>query len=366
MIKIEYKDIVAFHPGYYLRDILDEMEMSQDEFAKRLGVSGKTVSQLLNGKIPLSNDIAMRLSAMLGISAETFLNLQKKYDEKVLKIESHKNMDEQTEMLDYIDYYNFFVKNGFLEKTTDRIKKVMNLCSFLHVSDLRILRRKDLFASYRITVSNETEKNIVNANIWLQTALNIGTKIHTDIYNEKKLKDSVPRIRQLTMLPPEEFLPELTEIFRQCGVAFVLLPSLKNAGVNGVVKWYDNRAVLAVSDRFSYADSFWFTLFHEIKHVLQRKKTKVIVSDCFVGDENEEFLEREADSFANETLINPTAFGNFISEYALRLSRFNIIEFAQSQDIHPGIVVGRLQHCRIIPYSKYSDLRVKFKITVNS
>ena len=73
MLKEEYKNIIAFHPGYYLTDVIEELEMTQDEFAKRLGTTGKTVSLLLNGQTPLTNDLAMKISAMLGISVETLL-----------------------------------------------------------------------------------------------------------------------------------------------------------------------------------------------------------------------------------------------------------------------------------------------------
>lgn len=90
MIKEEYKDIIAFHPGYYLSDILEDLEMTQCEFAKRLGTSGKTISLLLNGQTPLTNDLAGKISAMLGITVETLLNLQKSYDEKIIEIEDAK------------------------------------------------------------------------------------------------------------------------------------------------------------------------------------------------------------------------------------------------------------------------------------
>ena len=50
MNKTEYRDLIAFHPGYYIKDIIEDMEITQDDFAKRLGVSGKTISRLVNGK----------------------------------------------------------------------------------------------------------------------------------------------------------------------------------------------------------------------------------------------------------------------------------------------------------------------------
>ena len=68
MLKEEYKNIIAFHPGYYLTDIIEDLEMTQEEFAKRLGTSGKTISLLLNGQANLTNDLAMKISTMLGIS----------------------------------------------------------------------------------------------------------------------------------------------------------------------------------------------------------------------------------------------------------------------------------------------------------
>ena len=74
---IEYKDIIAFHPGYYVEDIIEELGISQAEFALRMGTTPKTLSQLVNGRINISNDLAKKLSMMLGSSVDGWLNLQK-------------------------------------------------------------------------------------------------------------------------------------------------------------------------------------------------------------------------------------------------------------------------------------------------
>ena len=67
---IEYKDIIAFHPGYYVEDIIEELGISQAEFALRMGTTPKTLSQLVNGWINISNDLAKKLYMMLGSSAD--------------------------------------------------------------------------------------------------------------------------------------------------------------------------------------------------------------------------------------------------------------------------------------------------------
>ena len=83
----EYKDIVAFHPGYYIADIIDDMEISQNEFATRMGTTVETLSKLINGQANISNDLAKKLSVMLGTSVEVWQNLQNTYDQKLLEIQ---------------------------------------------------------------------------------------------------------------------------------------------------------------------------------------------------------------------------------------------------------------------------------------
>lgn len=72
----ECEYIAAFHPGYYIADIIADMEISPAEFATRMGTTVKTLSQLINGQVDISNDLAKKLSAAMGTSVEVWLNLQ--------------------------------------------------------------------------------------------------------------------------------------------------------------------------------------------------------------------------------------------------------------------------------------------------
>ena len=83
---IEYKNIVAFHPGYYIADIIEDMGVSQAEFATRMGITAKTLRKLINGQVNISNDLAKKLSVMMGTSPEVWLNLQNTYDQKLMEI----------------------------------------------------------------------------------------------------------------------------------------------------------------------------------------------------------------------------------------------------------------------------------------
>lgn len=357
----EYKDIVAFHPGYYIAEIIEDMEISQAEFATRMGTTAKTLSQLINGQANISNDLAKKLSAMLGTSVEVWQNLQNTYDQKVIEIQRTRDIDAQAEIAKEIDY-KYFVDVVGLPIARCINDKVANLCKFFKVADLRIMLQPDFLVNFRSGPSYNSAKNIINSRAWIQTAINISKGIETEPYNAEKLKGYLPELRGMTVKKPEDFLPRMLEIFAECGIAFVLLPHLKNSGVNGAVKWLtEDRVVLAMNNRGLDADKFWFSLFHEIKHVLQQK-----IKTVFINSSVEEMmdinnnLETEADKFAMNYLIPPADYKRLApSRYT---SDDEIVEFAKTIGIHPGIVAGRLQHEGIIAQNRCSKLKEKYVI----
>lgn len=360
---MNYRDIMAFHPGYYVAEIIEDMGVTQAEFAVRMGTTSKTLSQLVNGQANISNDLAQKLSTMLGTSIEFWLNLQTAFDEKVIEINKAKATDEQAEIVAAIDY-SYFVKLVNLPVARTVREKIDNLCSFFRIADLRILRQNDFLVNFRTGITTIEDKNLINARVWLQTALNVAAAIETAPFNEETLKAYIPEIRGMTLQNPEVFLPRLREIFSDCGVAFVLLPYLKNSGINGAVKWINqDRVVLAMNDRRLNADTFWFSLFHEIKHVLQQKTKTVFVSSSKQEMKAmDEKLEEEADIFAQNTLIPIRDYRQFApSKYT---SDAEIIAFAKKIGIHPGVVAGRLQHDHIIAQNRCSSLKEQYKIVM--
>ncbi|MBC8531822.1 HigA family addiction module antitoxin [Gehongia tenuis] len=358
--KVEYRDIIAFHPGYYINDLIEELGITQNELAKRLETSGKTVSKLINGQIDLSDQLAYGLSVMTGSSVDVWLNLQKAYKEKLLIIEGRKKMDEQQEVLDMMDY-SYFERLGLVPKAKDKVQKILNLCSYFKISNLEVLSQPDLFASFKTGISNVQKKNIVNANAWVQTAINIGMGKEVAAFNSKRLEEQIETIRSMTLKEPNEFAPELNRILAECGVALIFLPTLKNSGINGAVKWVNDKVILALNDRRKYADLFWFALFHEIGHVMQKRK-KLFISTNYEYIETDKKLEEEADNFARDTLIPARQYAEFVGMDRF-YTREEITDFAKKISIHPGIVVGRLQHDRKVDFRKFNDMRIQYRIT---
>ena len=370
MNKIEYNELIAFHPGYYIKDYIDEQGITQEELSKRLMTTPKYVSDLVNGRINLTDEMALKLSIVFGTSTTLWLNLNKSYIEKKLEIEKKIQLDEECKFIKQIDY-KFWVDLGVVKASRSTVEKVMELQRYFRVSSLKVLSQKDFLVQYRTSVSDTLEINVINANAWVQTAINIGYDMDVEPYSRKKLLESISKIRSMTVQDPKEFYPALKKILADCGVALVLLPNLKNSGVNGAVKWLGkDKVLLALNDRQKYADVFWFALFHELGHVLQQRIKVLLVSeknrDELEVNELIKKLETEADEFSKNTLIPRDEYDEFINRYKGGFKADVIIEFALKMNILPGIVVGRLQQDKYLEYNtKLNSLKIKYVILKN-
>jgi len=366
---IEYKELAAFHPGYYVKDLIDDQGITQEELAKRLQTTPKTVSDLVNGRINLTDEMVLKLSIVFETSTSMWLNLNQKFVEKKLEIEEKKHLDRECELVKLIDY-KFWVSLGAVNETRSAVEKVKELQRYFKVSSLNVLQERDFLVQYRTSVSEIKDVNVINANAWVQTAINIGAAKDTAVFDKKKLKAVLPEIRNMTVQKPADFMPRLKELLADCGVALVILPNLKNCGVNGAVKWLGkDKAVLALNDRRKFADIFWFALFHELGHVFQQRLTMLIVSEANKDGLKEngrlQKLEEEADVFSCNALIPEREYEKFLEETGKHFTSDVVVSFAERINILPGIVIGRLQHDRYLDQrSAMNSLKSRYTVAI--
>lgn len=367
MNKIEYQELIAFHPGYYVKVYIDEQGITQEELAKRLQTTPKYISDLVNGRINLTDEMVLKLSIVFGTSTKLWLNLNQKYIEKKLEIEKRIRIDQECELAKKLDY-KFWVDLGLVKATRVTAEKVQELQRYFKVSSLSVLSQRDFLVQYRTSVSEVTDVNVINANAWVQTAINLGTQKEVESFDKKKLLEAIPEIRSMTVQNPNDFYPRLRDLLASCGVALVLLPNLKNCGVNGAVKWLGkDKVVLALNDRRKYADTFWFALFHELGHVLQQRIKVLLVSEIKkAGLETDDLIQRletEADTFSQNTLIPKVEYDEFIMMCSGGFTAEAIRRFAARINVLPGIVVGRLQHDGYLTnQTTLNSLKIKYMI----
>ena len=117
---MKYNGKVAFHPGYYIKELVEESGLTQEDYAKRLDTTPKNLSVLLRGEQSLSNDIAMKLSRLTGTTIGYWLNLQKAYDTLVAEFASDQELKEERKVFDYLDYKYFRTNFGLKDCPRDK------------------------------------------------------------------------------------------------------------------------------------------------------------------------------------------------------------------------------------------------------
>lgn len=356
--EVEYKDLIAFHPGSYVEEIVEDLNITQAEFAKRLEVSPKTVSKIISGEDSVSASTANKLAKLTGISLQTWLNLQANYDAKVAEIENAKDADERR-VCGLIDI-KYLKDNHFLENKRYLIdEKIQKLRALLKLSNLSQLFEFNAAVSYRRSRTEKDEKSIVLSNVMLELAINDARNATTNKYSKAKLQNALPTIKKMNLKDPKDFYQELKDILLDCGIVLEALPQMTGARLNGATKKFKNGSVLLmITDRNKSSDIFWFSLIHELGHIYYED----FYSD-YDDKEKYEEKERKADTFSSEFFIPRQEYESFKSKGVY--TETSIKYFANSLNILPGIVLGRLQSDKLVEYTDLNRLKTKYKIMLN-
>lgn len=347
---VKSRSFIATPPGATIKEQLLDRGLSQKEFAVRMGMSEKHISKLINGEVQLTPDVAVRLEMVLGISAKFWNKLEATYREKLVKAKAENEMDDDKELVKKLPY-NEMAKNGWVPDTKDAIQRVNNLRKYFEVVNLGIIKNMQLSKIVCRRLA-ETEKSNLALLAWAQKAKLDSRTIETSLIDLKMLKRKLPEIRSMTIMDPVDFCPKLRDMFADCGIALVFLPHIGGSFLHGATFYDKNKIVVGLTVRGKDADKFWFSLFHELGHIL--------LGHINQQNGTTEKDEVAADNFAKEVLIPTVEFNAFTSKNDF--TKASIITFAQKQNILCGIVIGRLQKEGYINYNRCNDLKTKYSL----
>jgi HTH-type transcriptional regulator/antitoxin HigA len=361
-IRLEYEPKTATHPGETVIDYLEFNSWSQRDLARRTGLTPKTISEICNGKAPITPPTALALENVLKRPAHFWLNLQRQFDEAearrhaTAKLEQWKGWAERFPL-------KVLKRYGWLEMEGPNQSEVAALLNFLGVSS------PDSWSSvweasnvaYRQTRQIRTTVEAISA--WVRAAELFAGQIEVEEFNENRLRSSLNVIRKLTRISIERSIPQMQALCATAGVAVVIVPELPHAGISGCARWLsDKKPLIGLTLRYKTDDQFWFSFFHEVAHILLHRKKHVFILDNAAEELTDKVVdpemqrnEEEANRFAADTLIPIGALSRFIQ--GKDFSSDAIHEFAEEQGIGPGIVVGRLQHDGLLSYYQGNKLK---------
>lgn len=348
---LESKSYIATPPGATIKELLEDRGMTQKEFSKRMGMSEKHTSKLINGEVHLTTDMAEKLELVLGVPAGFWNNLEAIYQEKLVKVKRENELEEEKELAQKYPY-NKIVQWGMAPPARKWIEKIVNLCKFFEVSRLELLQNRELMPIACRKLS-DTETSTYIMRTLAQYAKLKARDMETAVFSADALRQNLRKVRNLLVHQPDDVSERLTALLKSCGIALVYLPQLKGAFLHGIT-FYDpgaNKVVLGITMDGKYADQFCFSLFHEISHILE--------GHIYQKDGTSEEDEKRADRTAADILIPSEKLKAFYLEADYSLHSIEV--FADSIQVSPDIIIGRLQHDKKIKHNQLNQYRRKYE-----
>lgn len=352
-IPAPYTPDVAIPPGATILEMLEDKGMTQAELAVRLGRPANKINELLHGKSSITAPLAIALERVLGLSASFWLELEKNFQLTKARLESEKELLTQAGELKNFPLREM-VRCKWIRERSSPAQKVQELLEFFGVGALSQLDKESVLApAFRRSLVKTANPNALAA--WLRRGEKEAAGIETAAFDPAGMRAAIGRVRAMTLLPPSEFIPELVRTCAANGIATVFVPHLPKSYVCGAAYWLGGKAVVQLSLRFRTNDHFWFSLFHELGHILLHGRKETFLDDSS-PDAGE--LEDEANQFAARSLIPDPAYRRLCSQDYRRTA---VVEaFAKEIGIAPGIVVGRLQFEKLIPQANLNGLKQRY------
>ena len=354
-----YNPDYVIHPGEYLEEILESREIKKRDFAERIGLSVKAVSQIINGKALYSPDVALMLEKTLSISAEIWLNMADAFQLYAAREKERIHLETEKTKEWVRQFPTADLKRMGLIPDTRKMEVLADaLLRFLNVSSPEVWDEYNKRKAVSYRKSDKFKESGEATAVWLRLAEREAENVETKKFDRSAFKAILHKIRELTLLPPDKFYPEMVELCRSAGVALVLVPELKGTHISGAACWLSqHKAMIAVSLRYKTNDHLWFTFFHEAAHILLHGKKNIYID---IKEEGTSREEQEANNFAGGLLIPDKVYQRFIKQN--KFFAGDIKRFSKEINIHPGVVVGRLQHDGYIEHNWHKDLKGRYEI----
>jgi HTH-type transcriptional regulator/antitoxin HigA len=352
----------ALPPGEILRKMLESREWTQDTLAAITKMSRTTINNIVAGRSGVTPDTAAVLGAAFGNDATDWLKADAAY--RLSQVTPDDEISQRAHFFKIAPIHDMR-RRGWI-KTGDSTEEIE--------AELRKFFEQDVsgeVVEFPVSPRHVEALPYLNSaeRAWCFRARQLAIALLVSKFASRKLEECERKLRQLAAYPKEA--RHLPKVLSEYGIRLVIVEPIPGAKIDGAAFWIKEEPVIALSIRYDRIDGFWFTLMHEFAHILYGDGISVdtdLIDNTkgIVGRLAENVAERRADARAANSLIPNDEMESFIRRVGPLYSRERVIQFAHRVKIHPGIIVGQLQHKGEVGYSALRDLLVKVRTTVTT
>ena len=336
-------------PGQLIQNLLDEKGWSQIVLGIIVDMDKSAINRLVAGVKGIDAGTALLLEKAFGVPAERFLDLQKSYDlaRARLSVRHDPNRETRAHLFGELPVSEM-IKRGWLGDADirDVPKTEKALMKFFGASSLEEIEFLPHAAKKTDVATAPTPTQLA----WLYRIKEIAADMIVGRYSNSSGREAVEKLSAL--LSAAEEARKVPRILAECGIRFVIVESLKSAKIDGVCFWLNEFSpVVGLSLRYDRIDNFWFVLRHEMEHVLrQHGLTTTVMLDAELEGERAGTGpsvaddEREANQAAANFCVPRSKLDRFVERKSPFFAERDILGFARTLGVHPGLIAGQLQH----------------------
>ena len=261
------KTFTAVPPGMTIKEVLEDHHMTQKELAARLGLSEKHISKLINGEVPLTQDVAIRLERVLDIEASFWNGLEAAYREAILKVEYENSIDEEINFAKPFGYAKL-ARLGIVPETKKAAEQVNNLQKFFEVASLKNVADEMIMPLVYENIKDMDPHKKSAIYTLVQITKGRARFVEVNPYDAELLEKFIPKIKELSSEPLIGVKEPLKDMLAACGVIIVYLPIIDNITSTCITYSKGNSIVLGIPTEDS--DAFWTLLGEALHNLLER------------------------------------------------------------------------------------------------
>ena len=345
----------VFPPGDFLKEELEARGWSQVEFAEILDRPPRVVSEIISGKRAITPETANGLGEALGTGAQFWMNLESAWQLSKVKVVEN-SVARRSNLYSKFPVKDM-IKRGWIRATDNLDVLERQFIDFFQISSIN----DEPAFSHAARKTSYTHTSIQQM-AWFWRAKQLALNVHVSKFSNASLRSAINELRTCTQ--DVEEIRKVPNILASAGIRFLVVEALPGSKIDGVCFWLEDSPVIALSLRFDRIDTFWHSLMHELDHVEHKEgMTEPMVDEELGMGSNSKLpaIEIRANENAADRLIPSDEMTGFIARINPLFSEQKVIGFAKRIGVHPGIVVGQLQHRGLLPWSALNKLKVKVR-----
>jgi HTH-type transcriptional regulator/antitoxin HigA len=354
--------VEVFPPGDFIREELEARGWTQEVLAEVLGTSQRLVNEIITGRRAITPATARALGEAFGTGPNVWMNLESAY--RLSQVRPNGDMVARRAQLYSFAPIRDMTKRQWIEPSPNIDVLEERVMRFFEIASLD---ERPVFA-HAARKSTSYDSTSMTQCAWVFRAKYLAKAVSAAPFNERHLAEGLNSLRSL--LNDREEVRHVPRVLAEAGIRLVVVEALPGSKIDGAAFWLDARSpVIALSLRYDRVDGFWFTLLHELMHIIHkdvRSDGQPLVDENLVGegatsDASRSEVEARASRDAANFLVAEDQLLNFIARVRPLYSKQKIKGFAAIAGVHPGVVVGQLQHRGEIPFSHSRDMLEKIR-----